>query len=85
MLKKKKFKRSNGVGYYPFPVMCRDTIVVSRQEGRGVHDRRACAHDQGPARSRAGMLGEAGRDRSPGVLCCDREFSVTIELSHPVS
>ena len=50
-----------------------------------MHDRRACTHDQGLARSRTGMLGEAGRDRSPGVLCCDREFSITIELSHPVS
>ena len=52
--KKNRCRGSNGVGYCPFPVLCRDTAMVSRQEGRGVHSRHIYAHDRGPALERAG-------------------------------
>ena len=31
---RKKCKGLNGVGYYPFPVLACDIVVVLRQEGR---------------------------------------------------
>ena len=51
--KKKQCKGSIGVGYYPFPVLDRNTTVVSRKEGRYAHDKSACGHDRAPARAAA--------------------------------
>ena len=83
--KKKKCRGANGVSYYPFPVLCHNTTVVSRPERHSVHYRSPCAHDQGPARARLRVKGKARRDRPPWVLCHDREFSTMTELAHPVS
>ena len=43
-VEKKRCGESIRVGYCPLPVLCHDTVVVSRQEGRGTHD-------QGPTRA----------------------------------
>ena len=45
--KKKECMGSNGVSYCPF------LVFVSRQEGRDMHNRRVCEHDQGLVRARA--------------------------------
>ena len=75
--KKKKCRGSNGGGYCPFPVLCRNTVVVSRQEGCSARGRCVCVHDQGPARVRACQ----GRP----VVAYLLEFSVVTELAHIVS
>ena len=88
-----KCRRGNGVGYCPFPVLGRDIAVVSQQEGPGVHDRRACAHDRGNyvreqvclrrpvatgfLRCSVAIKDSLSRQRWP-TLCCDRDFSVAI-------
>ena len=76
---KKECTGSNGVDYCPFPVLCHDIAVMSRQEGRGTHDRRACAHDRGPVRESAWAC--QGRPVTIDIL----GFSVAIELAHLVS
>ena len=53
-------------------------------EGRDMHDLHAYAHDRGLSRAR-GWPGRGCRDKPPGVICRDREFSVAIEIAHPVS
>ena len=58
--------------YYPFPVLCRDTIVVSQQEGNDSCGKRVCAQNRGPARLHAGVLGKACCNKPPQVLCRDR-------------
>ena len=40
-VEKNRCRGSNGVGYCPFPVLCRDTIVVSRA-GVGVPGKACC-------------------------------------------
>ena len=73
------------MGYCPFPVLCHDTTVVSRQEGRDARCRLVCSHDQGPALAHEGVPGKACRNKPPWVLCRDRESSVATELAHPMS
>ena len=73
--KKKRCRGSNGVGYYPLLVLCRDTAVVSRYEGRGAHGKRTCAHYQGPARVRQRIL---CRDRVGSPCVATGVSSVTI-------
>ena len=70
--KKNRCKGSNGVSYYPFPVLCRDTTMVSRQEGRGTHGKHVYAHDRRPVRAHAGVPGEGYRNRPLFSLCRDR-------------
>ena len=78
MLKKKKRCRgSNGVGYCPFPVLCHDTAVVSRREGRGVHNRCVCEHDKG--------LAHAGACQGRAIVTDLLGLSVVTELAHLVS
>ena len=48
-----------------------------------MHGRRGFAHDQGPARARAGVLGKACRDRHPWVLCRDRIFLYRDRVGSP--
>ena len=57
-------------------------------------DRRGAAHKTGTPtrttedlsmRAHGGLPREACRDRPPWVLCRNREFSITTELSHPLS
>ena len=74
-VEKNRCKGSNGVSYYPFPVLCRDTTVVSRQEGHDRHDahgKHIYSHDKRPARAHAGVPGECCCNRPPFSLCCDR-------------
>ena len=71
-VEKNRCKGSNGVSYYPFPVLCHDTTVVSRQEGRNAHGRHVYAHDRRPTRAHAGVPGEGYRERPPFSLCRDR-------------
>ena len=35
------------MGYCPFPVLCRDTVVVLQQEGRGAHGKGVYARYRG--------------------------------------
>ena len=78
-VEKKMCKGSKGVGYCPFPVLCRDTVVVSRQEGHGSHGRLACAHDREPARACTWAC--QGRPVVIDLL----GFSIATELAHPMS
>ena len=50
-----------------------------------MHYRRACAHDQGPARACVGVLRKACRDRPPWALCRDREGSPSVAIETLVS
>ena len=44
---KEKCRRENGMGHCPFPALCRDLAVVSRQEGHGMRTtEELCAHMQ---------------------------------------
>ena len=76
---KEKCRGSNRVGYCPFPALCRDTVMVSRREGRDVHGRQAYAHDREPTCA-CGVPREAYRDRPPWVLYRDRVGSPCVTI-----
>ena len=76
--KKKKCRGSNGVGYCPFPALCRDRRSAMCMESASVRNIEAL-------RARAGVHGKACRDSPPWVLCLDIEFPVSIEMTCPMS
>ena len=63
--------------------VCREPEWCHDRRAR-VHDVHAYAHDRGLARA-CGWPGRGCHDRPLGVLCRDREFSVAIEIAHPMS
>ena len=79
---RKKCRGLNGVGYCPFPILGRDTAVVSRQEGPCEHDRRSSTHNSNSAHDSSSAYDSTSAQHGAWCttegLCCDRGVYVMI-------